>query len=295
MAGFEQEFSNKFTFSGRFVYRHMPRILEDISGVNVTQANAGVPQAYVVANPNAKLDIFHNFTPCTSGPNCDLASGFNDLNQPILGSDGIPDGFPNPSRIYKSMELVLSRRFSNGLQLYANYVLSKLYGNFQGSYRGDNDQIDPNISSLFDFTNSDGLLGGQFIPGVLPTDRTQQIKLLDHPVYANAGEVPVCPDGTFTCVGGPRGQFGRTAWQYPLDVHADYNYKWKEKVNVKFLADMFNIANTTWVNYVDQWAEIDGSPGTPSPDFLKPGGSRTQVRDAYTRPFYARLGVRFEF
>jgi hypothetical protein len=280
-----------------------------------------VPQAYVVANPSAKLDIFHNFTPCTSGPNCDLVSGFNDLNQPILGSDGIPDGFPNPSRIYKSMELVVSRRFSNGLQLYANYVLSKLYGNFQGSYRGDNDQIDPNISSLFDFTNSDGLLGGQFIPGVLPTDRRHQLKfygnytwknvnfglswqilsgtpitrLLDHPVYANAGEVPVCPDGTFTCAGGPRGAFGRTAWQYPLDVHADYNYKWKEKVNVKFLADMFNIANTTWVNYVDQFAEITNSPGVPSPDFLKPGGRPSQTRDAYTRPFYARLGVRFEF
>jgi hypothetical protein len=319
VAGYEQEFSNKFTFSGRFVYRHMPRILEDISGINVTQALAGVPQAYVVANPSAKLDIFHNFTPCTSGPNCDTVSGFNDLNQPILGSDGVPDGFPNPSRIYKSMELVVSRRFSNGLQLYANYVLSKLYGNFQGSYRGDNDQIDPNISSLFDFTNSDGLLGGQFIPGVLPTDRTHQIKfygnytwknlnfglswqilsgtpitkLLDHPVYQNAGEVPVCPDGTFNC--SPRGAFGRTAWQYPLDVHADYNYKWKEKVNVKFLADMFDIGNTTWVNYVDQYAEINNSPGVPSPDFLKPGGSRSQTRDAYTRPFYARLGVRFEF
>ena len=264
-----------------------------------------------------RLGLFHNFTPCTSGPNCDPDSGFNDLNQPILGSDGIPDGFPNPSRIYKSVELVVGRRFSNGLQLYTNYVLSKLYGNFQGSFRGDNGQTDPNISSLFDFTNSDGLLGGQFIPGVLPTDRTHQIKLygnytlrnlnfglswqilsgfpitklLDHPVYLNDGEVPVCPDGTFNC--SPRGAFGRTQWQYPLDVHADYTYKWKEKVNVKFLADMFNVANTTFVNYVNQFAEINNSPGTPNPDFLKPGG--ISIRDAYTRPFYARLGVRFEF
>jgi hypothetical protein len=172
VAGFEKEFRNSFTFSGRFVYRHMRRIIEDISGVNVTQYNLGLPQQYVVANPNAKLDIFHNFSPCTSGPTCDPDTGYNDLNQPVLGSDGVADGFPNPSRIYKAAEFVVGRRFSNGVQLYANYVLSKLYGNFQGSLRGDNGQTDPNISSLFDFTNSDGQLTGQYIPGPLPTNRT---------------------------------------------------------------------------------------------------------------------------
>jgi len=317
VAGFEKEFGNKFTFSSRFVYRHMRRIIEDISGVNVTQYNAGLPQQYVVANPNVKLDIFHNFSPCTSGPNCDPDTGYNDLNQPILGSDNVADGFPNPSRIYKAMELVVSRRFSSGLQLYANYVLSKLYGNFQGSYRGDNGQTDPNISSLFDFTNSDGVLSGQYIPGPLPTDRTNQFKfygnytwknvnfglswqilsgtpvtkLLDHPAYLNQGELPVCPNGTFNC--SPRGAFGRAPWQYPLDFHVDYTHKLTEKVNLKVMADMFNLFNTTFVQYVDQFAEIANQPGTPNPDFLKPGG--ISIRDAYTRPFYARLGVRFEF
>jgi hypothetical protein len=70
-----------------------------------------------------------------------------------------------------------------------------------------------------------------------------------------------------------------------------------EKANVKFLADMFNLFNTTFVQYVTQAAELRNQPGTPNPDFLKPGGtnSLSQTRDAYTRPFYARLGVRFEF
>jgi outer membrane receptor for ferrienterochelin and colicin len=309
VAGYEKEFSNKITFSGRFVYRHMRRIIEDTSGINVTQYNAGVPQQYVVANPSAKLDIFHNFYPCTSGPTCDPDTGYTDLNQPILGSDGVPDGFPNATRIYKSMELVVSRRFSNGLQVFVNYTLSKLAGNFQGSYRGDNGQTDPNISSLFDFTNTDGLLADQYRPGLLPTNRTHQLKffgnytwknvnlglswrvlsgtpiskLLDHPGYLNAGEVPV----------GGRGAYGTTSTQYPLDFHADYTWKFKEKATVKFLADLFNIGNTTWVQYVDQNAEISGSPGTPSPDFLHPGGISNV--SAYTRPFYARLGVRFEF
>ena len=319
VAGYEKEFADNFTFSGRFVYRHMRRIIEDISGVNATQANAGVPQQYVVANPSASLDIFHNFTPCVSGPNCDTDSGFNDLNQPILGADGVPDGFPNASRIYKSMELIVGRRFTSGLQLYASYVLSKLYGNFQGSYRGDNGQTDPNISSLFDFTNSDGLMGGQAIPGILPTDRTNQFKffgnyqwrafnfglawrilqgtpltqLLDHPVYLNAGEVPVCPDGSVNCAGGPRGALGRADTQYPLDVHFDYTRKLTERARVQVMADMFDLFNTTWVQFVNQNYEISNSPGVKNPDFLKPGG--ISIRDAYTRPFYARLGVRFEF
>ena len=319
VAGYEKEFKNNFTFSGRFVYRHMRRIIEDTSGINVTQANAGVAQQYVIANPNAKLDIFHNFTPCTSGPNCNPDTGYNDLNQPILGADGVVDGFPNPSRIYQGMELVVGRRFSSGLQLYANYTLSKLWGNFQGSFRSDNGQTDPNISSLFDFTNSDGLLGGQFIPGVLPSDRRHQLKLYasypwhnlnlgiswralsgvpitgleDHPVYLNAGEVPICPDGTFTCPGGPRGAYGRTEWQFPVDLHADYTFKLKEKMTLKFLADMFNLFNQTYLQYVNMYTEINNSPGTPNPDFLKPGG--VSIVNAYTRPFYARLGVRFEF
>ncbi len=304
VGGYEKEIGNSFVVGGRFVYRHMRRIIEDVSGVNVTQALAGVPQQYVVANPSAIQDIFFNAVPCSSGPDCDLDSGFTAFpGGSPLGADGIPDGFPNPSRIYKAMQLTASRRFTHNLQLYANYTLSKLYGNFQGSFRGDNGQTDPNISSLFDFTNSDGLLSGQVQPGVLPTDRTHQLKvfgnyqvravnigvgwnifsgtpitgLLDHPVYENSGEIP----------DGPRGAYGRTGWEFPLNVHADYTWNLSERSRVKFVADIFNLGNEKAVFQVFQSKEIDGNPGEPSPDFLK---ART-----YQTPFNARLAVRFEF
>jgi hypothetical protein len=64
---------------------------------------------------------------------------------------------------------------------------------------------------------------------------------------------------------------------------------------VKLLADLFNVFNTTFVQYVNQYGEIANSPGSPNPDFLKPGGISGQGSFPYTRPFYARLGVRFEF
>ncbi len=159
----------------------------------------------------------------------------------------------------------MSKRFTK-LQFYGSYVLSKLYGNYQGNFRSDNFQDDPNISSMFDFTNSDGLLTGQDIPGVLPSDRRNQFKLfgnyqwgnfifgmswtptsgtpitdlLDHPVYSNAGEVPVCPAGnptsanltpaSFVCPGGPRGALGRTNWILPVNVHGEYTIKLSERL-----------------------------------------------------------------
>jgi hypothetical protein len=319
--GIEHEFSHNLTLTGRFVYRDLRRIIEDTSGVNVTQALAGVPQQYVIANPSRALDIYQNSFPCTSGANCNTDIGYtnfaNGTDNP-LGSDGIVDGFPNPSRIYKSMELIASKRFSN-VQFYGSYVLSKLYGNFQGSFRSDNGQQDPNISSMFDFTNSDGVLTGQDIPGVLPSDRRHQFKLfgnymwrnlnigaswlptsgtpitrlLDHPAYLNAGEIPTCPDGSVTCTGGPRGQEGRTSWIFPVNLHADYTVKLGERARVKFVADLFNLFNEQAVIRVNQFAEIGNSPGVANPDFLKP--DLGNFANPYQIPFSARLAVRFEF
>jgi hypothetical protein len=332
--GFEHEFARNLTFTGRFVYRDLRRIIEDTSGINVTQALAGVPQQYVIANPSANLDIYQNANPCSS-PGVGNCLAYPDPFDPTgvrqigytafangtsnpLGADGIPDGFPNPSRIYKSMELIVSKRFTN-VQFYGSYVLSKLYGNFQGSFRSDNGQQDPNISSMFDFTNSDGLLTGQDIPGVLPSDRRNQFKLfgnyqwhnfsvgaswlptsgtpvtklMDHPAYLNGGEIPICSDGTFTCSGGPRGQFGRTAWIFPFNVHGEYTIKLGERARVKFVADLFNLFNEQKITRINQFGEIANSPGTPNPDFQKP--DLNSFADPYQIPFSARLAARFEF
>ena len=73
------------------------------------------------------------------------------------------------------MDITLGKRFAKGYQFYANYTLSSLVGNYQGNYRSDNGQTDPNISSMFDFTNSDGRLSGQYEVGPLETDRRNQI------------------------------------------------------------------------------------------------------------------------
>ena len=90
--------------SARFIHRSVERIIEDISGITVEQYPAGSDQQYVISNPSASLDIFHNAVACTSGPNCVADSGYT-LDSGSMGKDGTPDGFPDPRRVYKAMEL----------------------------------------------------------------------------------------------------------------------------------------------------------------------------------------------
>ena len=99
VAGVESRSGRATTVGGRFIYRHLRRILEDVSGVNVTQYLAGVPQQYVVANPSASLDIFQNASPCDAARSgCDrhrVSRQSATRSAPMA----FRTGFPNPSRI----------------------------------------------------------------------------------------------------------------------------------------------------------------------------------------------------
>jgi len=198
----------------------------------------------------------------------------NGANPGDAVSDGIADGFVNPVRIYKSMEFEVNKSFSKNWQLRANYRIAKLFGNYEGTFRNDNGQSDPNISSLFDFTQGDfNLLGAQFTPGVLNQDVRHLANgfvsytfgnhymkgltmgtsvhfqtgipindLLAHPVYQNAGEIPA----------GGRGALGRTQNWGQVDFHADYPIRLTERTKIRLGADLFNVTNNRTQLRLDQ-------------------------------------------
>ena len=236
----------------------------------------------------------------------------NEINRP----DGKPDGFPDPVRKYRALEIELNRRFSNGWQGFFNWRIARLVGNYEGHLRNDNGQTDPAISSLFDFTQGDfNLLGDQFAVGPLNTDRRHVVNIYGsysfarergfntlnglnlglnvhmesgipisefgaHPIYLNAGEIPR----------GGRGKLGRTDFFTRFDVHADYALPFTEKNRLKFIADFFNVFNSRKVRVPEQFAELDfiaGVGNPPNPDFLKPR--------VFNNPFSMRLGLRYEF
>jgi hypothetical protein len=226
--------------------------------------------------------------------------------------DGVPDGFPDPVHIYKAFTIEVNKRFSDNWQLLSNWNIASLRGNFEGHFRNDNGQTDPGISSLFDFTAGEfNLLGDQFAVGPLNTDRRHVInvygsynftkdgsfgkslhgltispavhiesgvpisKFFAHPAYQNAGEIPV----------GGRGSLGRTSTYTRFDFHVDYPWAINERMKLKFVADFFNIFNSTKIRLPDQ--NFQTTVGVLNVDYLKPASFYT--------PFNMRLGLRFEF
>jgi hypothetical protein len=334
VGGVEHEFHHGIVASVRYQQRRLRRIVEDMSGVSPEAALLGIAQEFDIGNPSGSLDHFINPIELINSPTCPTTTNgpiFNpyDPSQTLanvcvtnpatagtVGSDGLPDGFVDPVRTYKSVEVEINKSFSRGWQLRTNYRWSTLAGNYEGAFRNDNGQSDPSISSLFDFTpGSLNMLGDQFAIGFLNTDRrhifnnfvsytfsngflknltlgtgvrietgTPINDLRAHPVYQNGGEVPI----------GGRGSLGRTATVGEGDLHTDYMVKMGESNSLHFGADLFNIANQKTQLRVDQFQ--DAGLGTPNFDFLHPVGSgNIGVPPAYQRPFNARLFVRWVF
>jgi len=365
--GFEHEFGNSgVIFTAHYTDRRIKRIIEDNAALSPEAFQNGLGQFYTIANVNKNQDLFHNPVQidyvlgaapagCASAPgNTSLMDGqATDSNGNIItlangdnafcipnafgpngqlagqyGADGIPDGFVDPVRKYQAMEFEVNKSFSRGWQMRANYRIAKLQGNYEGSFRNDNGQNDPNISSLFDFTRGDfNLLGQQFTPGVLNTDVrhlangfvsytfANHLKgltmgssvhfqtgvpinnLFAHPAYQNSGEIPFCADNTVNCTSA-RGSLGRTKDWGSVDYHVDYPIRITEGTRLRLGADLFNITNSKTLLRVDQNAQR--TVGVPNADFSKPSGSGPSAVNgnstpAYERPFYARMSVKFEF
>jgi hypothetical protein len=252
---------------------------------------------------------------------CFGSAGINPITGASINvPDGTPDGFKDPVRKYRAFEFELNKRFTNNWQLLSNFRIASLRGNYEGHLRNDNGQTDPGISSLFDFTEGlFNLLGDQFAVGPLNTDRRFVSNIyasygfsrnhtgfngrllnglnlgmgfhmesgipisefLPHPVYLNAGEVPV----------GGRGKLGRTPFFNQLDLHADYPWVINERERISFIADFFNVTNNRRLRLPDQFRQLD--LGANNPDFLQP--SIINLTSGFHLPFSMRLGARFEF
>ena len=284
-------------------------------------ANPTTPTAANYKPPVAGCTYANDTTTSGQGaffiaPNGTTAGGACFLNLATAAApppDGIPDGFVQPVRRYNAVEIELDKRFSNHWLAFINLRWGNLWGNYEGAFRNDNGQADPGISSLFDFTPGKlGLLGDQFAPGYLSTDRrvvgnlflsynvggdtpfVHMMKgltagiglrgqsgvplsfLADHPIYLNQGEVPV----------GGRGAAGRTPSTNQLDVHLDYPVHFGERYSLKLAMDMFNVTNSQFETGRVQWTQL---PTTQAPnlDYGRPS--------SFQGPFYARGSARFEF
>ena len=184
--------------------------------------------------------------------------------------------FGRARRFYRGLEFTLNRRFANNFSFNTSYVFSSLIGNYEGLFRNDNGQADPNITSLFDLVS---LLENTY--GRLPNDRPHQFKfngsyqtpfklvfratstfspvlrsthLVPHPVYGN-NEGFWCPRGTaivpdLSSISG-NWRHRKCDRQEPLAFDLEFGPRaftirssCLKNMQLRFTADWFNVTNT---------------------------------------------------
>jgi Carboxypeptidase regulatory-like domain/TonB dependent receptor-like, beta-barrel/TonB-dependent Receptor Plug Domain len=244
--GVEREIVRDWAVGARFVYRDIPRVIEDYL--------CSVEGDYCIGNP-------------TRGRMANLFS--LDYNTQ----------FPAPAakRIYKGFQFEVQKRFSDNWTMLASYVYSTLQGNYDGlfaPYTQPRGTADPNISALYDyfdfFTRGpviDGVAQPFTASGYLSNDRRHVAKLsgvyvtpfnlsLGLAAYYYTG-VPISRIGFSNAYTRPefflerRGSEGRTQSAYEADLHLAYPLQ-LGPVTLTFQTDVFSIFNSQRVIAVDQ-------------------------------------------
>lgn len=305
--GFEYEATRDLVVGVRGIYRPQGSVIEDGSFDD--------GDSYFLFNPGESLtDRLAGLPPCTG-------AATETVN---VTCGGVGQRFGRARRFYRAIEFTATRRFNNNFSFISSYVFSSLTGNYEGLFRNDNGQSDPNITSLFDLVS---LLSNSY--GKLPNDRPHQFKfngtyvtpfklvvsgnfyiqsgspfnqLIPHPVYGN-NEGFAVPRGTAiipnlgaTITNGSAGVTSavgsnRTPTTYNLDMGFYYPITFGERRELRFTADVFNVLNSQRAITLDQTFEINsgatGVANVPNPFY----GAGT----VFQFPTSLRLGAKFRF
>lgn len=235
----------------------------------------------------------------------------------------LPQCFGRARRYYRALEFTATKRFTNNYQFIVSYVYSSLIGNYEGLFRNDNGQSDPNITSLFDLQS---LLFNTY--GRLPNDRPHQFKfdgsyrfpfkllvggsfraqsgipfnqLIPHPVYGNnegfgvIRGTAIVPNNTITVAGFPNvvDSIGsnRTPTTFNLDLNAYYPIQIGEKKQIRLQVDWFNVFNNQRAIRLDETFLINSGVTGVAPVSNPFYGKGT----IFQFPSSLRLGVKFQF
>jgi hypothetical protein len=301
VVGVEDEAWPGLNLGVRYIHRTIPRVLEDVSPFPIAAyfIDGGLPGTesveYVLTNP---------------GPATATAGG--------LGA-----AFESPIHHYDAVELTANKRLSRSWSLQSSYRWSRLFGTFEGSFRDDNGQSDPGITSLFDFPTNDasyaqnasefGFKGdirylGSLGAGPLPLDRPHQFKLYGNydwraltlgvgflagsgkPLTALAAH-PVYENSGEIPVGVRGSGFmtvdgfrRRTPAELQTDVHADYKLSVGRHDHLVLVTDVFNLFN--------RQAALDYDPNTET-TFGALNPDLGQARARQPRPIASSAGAPF--
>ena len=300
--GVEYEVVKDLALGVRGIYRHMRNVVEDGSFDDGNN--------YFLFNPGRNEPGTTEATACSGSTDPD-------------GTVHPPRCFGRAQRFYRALELTATKRFTNNYQFIASYVFSSLTGNYEGLFRNDNGQSDPNITSLFDLQS---LLDNTY--GRLPNDRPHQFKfngsyrtpfklmisgnfymqsgtpfnqLIPHPVYGN-NEGFAVQRGTaiVTAVTATQPGFpnivqsigtSRTPMTTNLDLGVYYPIKLGEKRELRLSGDWFNVFNSQRAVTLDQTYSLNSGVTGVAPVLNPFYGAALLVQP----PSSFRFGAKFTF
>lgn len=231
--GGEYQFGDVWSAGVRLVDRELKRVIEDF-GVFGDPSDPLLLTGYVIGNPGE-------------------------------GALGAP--FEKPKRYYRAAEFTVQRAFRENWQLTASYTYARARGNYEGLFMSGYEQLDPNITALYDIPSF-----GVNAEGKLRADRPVNLKIhssyrfpfgltVSEGFYFSSG-IPygaLAPelyngygDGTINLV--PRGSAGRTPNFYSLDLHADYALPLFRGTgrSLSLIVDAFNVTDQDTTLEVDQ-------------------------------------------
>jgi outer membrane receptor for ferrienterochelin and colicin len=228
---------------------------------------------------------------------------------------------PDPKRIFRGVQVDVTRRFADNWQAMASYLWSTLEGNYDGEVAPfTNVGPDPNISAAYDYYDffTDGQNRDDITNrGPLSNDRRHQFKVsglyvtpfrlsVGLSAYYRTG-TPVTRYGFSDAYGRyeffltRRGAEGRTPDNYEADVHLGYPVR-LGPATVNLLADVFNLLNAQKPILLDQrynfaeFADADYLCGSNRSAEDEPKCNERYGK-AFLRqsPRALRLGVRISF
>ncbi len=232
--------------------------------------NMAVGVKYVYRNYGKVIEDFlcqDDGTYCVGNPGEGIMSTIFNLNY----EPGFPA--PKPVRIYRGVQLDVTKRFADNWSLVASYLWSRLDGNYDGGfspYTQPRGTADPNISATYDYF--DFFTNGQDLTritnrGPLSNDRRHQVKVYGTyvtPFRLNLGFAGYFRTGTpFTRLGNSvaydrwefflteRGGDGRVPSDYEIDLHLGYPFQ-IGPVTINALVDIFQLLNVQRANFLDE-------------------------------------------
>ena len=243
--GGETQVRDVWSFGARYVQRDLKRVIEDFGTLDFSE-NPPALTGYIIGNP-----------------------GEGNLGEP----------YDKPKRRYQALELTVQRAFRDNWQLFASYTYARAKGNYEGLFMSGYEQLDPNITALYDIPS--------FLPnseGKLRADRPVNLKVhasyrfpfgltVSEGFYYSSG-IPISAQGPEVVNGygdgtiflTPRGSMGRTENFWSLDLHADYAlpiFKNSSR-GLSLIVDILNATNQEAVLEVDQdyiFQALEGEAG----------------------------------